>query len=270
MKATSDIETKPAYGVGEWAKASVNIQDGCENDCRYCYAKCMAVRFGRKTSTSWCNTTIRMEALCKTYRKRDGRIMFPTSHDITIDNLDACLYVLWKMLAAGNEVLIVSKPHPLCIKELCAEFQDYKNQILFRFTIGSADDSVLRFWEPNAPTFEERLSALRLAYQQGYQTSISCEPMLDTHIDMVVQAAKPYVTDAIWLGRVNRLRQTIAITCPDDVETKERAEQLLAEQPDEFLRELYKRFKDDPKIKFKDSIKEAVGLERPTEVGLDI
>ena len=44
----------------------------------------------------------------------------------------------------------------------------------------------------------------------------------------------------------------------------------LAEQPDEFLRELYERFKDDPQIKFKDSIKKTVGLERPTEEGLDI
>ena len=213
---------------------------------------------------------MRTAAIEKGYRKREGKFMFPTTHDITPANLADCLTVLQKILRSGNEVLIVSKPHLPCIQKLCAELRDYKSQILFRITIGSVDNEVLKFWEPNATTFEERLEALQWAHQEGYQTSVSCEPMLDTHIDMVVQAAKPYVTDAIWLGRVNRLRQTIAINCPDDVVTKERAEQLLAEQPDDYLRELYERFKDDPQIKFKDSIKEAVGLERPTEKGLDL
>ena len=34
------IGTKRApHGTQEWAASNVNIQDGCEHDCRYCYAK---------------------------------------------------------------------------------------------------------------------------------------------------------------------------------------------------------------------------------------
>ena len=270
MKQRNTCTNRAAHGVGEWATSSTNCQQGCSNDCAYCYAKAMSVRFGRSTPESWSHPFIRREAVEKTYRKRNGRIMFPTSHDITPENIEECLTVLGKMLESGNDVLIVSKPHPDCIKRLCAELNAYRDQIVFRMTIGSADDPTLKYWEPNAPSFRMRLAALKAAYRAGYETSISCEPMLDTNIDAVIRAVRPFVTDSIWLGRGNRLRQTISINCPGDAEAKRRADELLAEQTDDYLRNLYERYSDDSLIKFKDSIKKVVGLNRPVECGLDV
>ena len=258
------------HGVGEWAKYSVNIQDGCEHDCRYCYAKGMAVRFGRMTPTSWSTPRLREEAKGRNYRKRNGRIMFPTSHDITPENVTGCLVVLRKMLASGNDVLIVSKPHPSCVEQICEALGGYWKQIVFRFTIGSACESTLRYWEPNAPSFSDRLAALKIAHRSGFATSISCEPMLDTNIAAVIAATKPFVTDAIWLGRANNLRAAMSLNCPGDAEAKRMADALLAEQTDEYLRDLYERYKAYRMIKFKDSIKKVVGLDRPVERGLDV
>ena len=81
--------------------------------------------------------------------------------------------------AASNEVLVVSKPRVACVKRLCAELLPYRDQIVFRFSIGSTDSAVLSFWEPGAPGFEERLECLRIAHISEYVTSVSCEPMLD-------------------------------------------------------------------------------------------
>lgn len=270
MSLGTNVSHAAVHGVGEWAKHSVNLQDGCENNCRYCYAKCMAIRFKRKTSQNWDKPDIRRKDIDKVYRTLEGRIMFPTTHDISRRNLEECISVLWKMLEAGNKVLIVSKPTMHCIPRLCSELGPYCHRILYRFTIGSSCDDTLRFWEPGAPSFSERLASLKWAYEQGFQTSVSAEPMLDTHINRVIHATKPYVTDAIWLGRANRLRSIIAINCPNDDETKQRADELLAEQTDDYLRELYERYRDDSQIKFKDSIKKAAGLDRPTERGLDV
>jgi len=262
--------TKSVSGVGEWAEHSVNIQTGCDRDCHYCYAKGMAIRFKRATPDSWATPIIDKAKAAKLHRKRSGRIMFPTSHDISCNNLGECITTLRNMIDAGNQILIVSKPDPACIRQICAQFSDEIDQILFRFTIGSANDSTLKFWEPNAPTFKERLSALKYAHEHGYQTSVSCEPMLDLQIGMVVEAVLPYVTDAVWLGRVNNLRQSIALNCPGNEEVLEASDRLLAEQTDEWLRQIYQRYKANPKIKFKDSIKKAVGLDRPMKAGLDI
>lgn len=257
------------FGTKEWASSNVNIQSGCPNDCKYCYAKAMGIRHKRKTRENWKEPEIRLHDVNKGFSKRNGTIMFPTSHDITKDNLRECVTVLKKMLGAGNQVLIVSKPDPDCILELCCELEEFQEQILFRFTMGSAQDTVLQYWEPEAPAFAKRIDALKTAYELGCATSVSCEPMLDNRIEGVVDATLPYVTDAIWIGLPNMLKQRVSVNC-GDAGTKARADELMAGFTKERVAELYAKYKDHPKIKWKESIKKAVGLDLPKKAGLDI
>lgn len=248
----------------------MNIQDGCEHDCRYCYAKTMAIRFKRMTAETWSQPQVRAHDIARGFTKRSGRIMFPTAHDITDRNIDDCLFVLKKMLKAGNQLLIVSKPRTSCVDQLCHHLADFREQIVFRFSIGSASSTVLKCWEPGAPTFKERLACLKTAYLMDFQTSVSCEPMLDGRIDKVVDAVHPFVTDSIWLGKINRLRNILPQNCPGDAEAMCKGEKLMALQNDEAILALYDRYSNDPKIKWKDSIKNIVGLDRPAVAGMDL
>lgn len=259
------------HGTLEWAVTNVNLQTGCEHDCRYCYAKSMGIRFKRTTPESWSKPVPQEAALTKNYgKKREGRIMFPSSHDITMLNVDVCLTVLKKLLEAGNDVLIVMKPDPECVKRLCDGLKMHKAQILFRFTIGSADDKVLTFWEPHAPCFAERITSLKMAYDAGFETSVSCEPMLDGNAGAVIKAASPYTTDSIWLGMANHLLQMVGVNCPGDAKAKQEAQKINGLQNDVAIRALYAAHKGNPLIKWKDSIKKVVGLARPKASGLDI
>ena len=251
---------KGATGTKEWAASNVNIQTGCEHDCGYCYAKAGAVRRHQVTVGDWQKPVLRPHRVSKNYRKRPGTIMFPSTHDITPLNVETCIGVLERLLAPGNRVLIVSKPHLACVKALCRRLEGFRSQILFRFTIGSADDRVLKSWEPGAPRFAERLAALRYAREQGFETSVSCEPMLDADIDAVINAVRPYTSQSIWLGRVNRLMQAVALNCPGDNRATASARKLLGLWTDDAVRTLYARHKDDPLIRWKDSIKQVVGL----------
>ena len=264
------IKQKTVFGTKEWAKYNENFISGCSHDCRYCYAKAMAVRFGRKTAETWKQENIDWEKLSKIFMKRPGRFMFPTTHDITLDNCDLCAMFLENILKAGNEVLIVSKPHLECIHNICRWLYQYKGNILFRFTIGSADNQTLKFWDQNAPAFDERLESLIYAYKAGFQTSVSCEPMLDDKADAVIAGTLPYVTDAIWLGKVNQMTFRLKMNGHGDEETMSKARQLVDSQPSSYIFNLYKRNKDNPQIKWKDSIKKVVGIEIPVESGLDI
>jgi len=269
MKIAEPKTQRPATGTQEWAASNVNIQDGCEHDCLYCYAKTMAIRFKRVTPATWKRPRLRQHDLDRGFTRRAGRIMFPTAHDITEQNIDECLSVLTRMLTAGNDLLIVSKPRIACVKRLCEELARYRDQIVFRFSIGSTDEAVLSFWEPGAPSFKERLSCLQYAYAKEFQTSVSGEPMLDGNPDKLVAAVRPYVTDSIWLGKINRLRQILPFNCPRNAEAMRKGDDLVATQNDEAIRALYSRHCRDPKIKWKDSIKAVIGLARPTAAGLD-
>jgi hypothetical protein len=170
---------------------------------------------------------------------------------------------------AYSKVLIVTKPNSECIHAITKEFAEFKNKILFRFTIGSSNDDVLRFWEPCAPNLRQRFESLIIAYERGFKTSVSCEPMLDNNIDDLIKKIKPYITDSIWLGKMNDGLERLTVNGYGDDETIERYNQLMDWQTDENIKAIYEKYKDDPLIKYKESIKKVIGLKIPLERGLD-
>lgn len=261
---------KPVSGTKEWASKNVNFISGCEHNCKYCYAKCIAIRFKRKTPENWHIEEVNMKIVSKRFRKTNGQVMFPSSHDITPKHIDYSIAILDSLLKAGNNVLIVTKPHLEVIQKICNQFPQYKNQILFRFTIGSSNNEILKFWEPNAPTFEERLEALILAASGGFNTSVSCEPALDGNTFELVKQLSPFVTDSIWIGLANRLKGTLNLNGYSDAETLGKAEELKKIQSNKWVYELAGKLENNPKIRWKESIKKILKIERPIESGLDI
>jgi hypothetical protein len=127
------------------SKNNVNICTGCENDCLYCYSKSMAQKWKQVKRGQWSNMRIRQADIDKPRKLHDGLVGFPTSHDITPANLNGYIEVLGKLLRVGNEVLIITKPHLDCIKAICNASLFFKDKILFRFTIGAMDNSILGF-----------------------------------------------------------------------------------------------------------------------------
>ncbi|MFW9970049.1 MAG: radical SAM protein [Candidatus Odinarchaeota archaeon] len=208
MKSLKVKSNKITQGTKEWADSNINLYYGCSNNCRYCYAKKMAIRFKRKTNETWNIMELNLKKIEKKFRKRNGRVMFPTSHDITTETLDNCLIVLKRLVDAGNEILITSKPQLTCVKKICEKFKDHKDLIQFRFTITSNDNEKLKFWEPGAPSFEERFETLKYAFKKGFKTSISIEPFLDRNPYILVEKLKKYTTESIWIGKMNYIKST--------------------------------------------------------------
>jgi DNA repair photolyase len=254
-------------GTKEWAVSSVNCCSGCSHDCRYCYARGMAVRFKQLKPEQWKEEKIRWKDVRKKYAHIEGTVMFPSSHDITPKNLLACIIVLNKLLRAGNRVLVVSKPHLQCVKVICRAFEKYRDEIMFRFTIGACDNEVLSFWEPNAPKYEERKQALEHAFGKGFQTSVSAEPMLDPeHIDDLVKDLLPFITNAMWIGKMNHTRN---INIADEV-VGEALRKIVEGQSDKNIMAIYDRLKSTPKITWKYHIKKVVGIPLAEKPGMDI
>jgi len=173
---------------------------------------------------------------------------------------------LRRWLSVGNEILIVSKPELKCIKRICDEFGKYKDKIVFRFTIGSSDNEVLKFWEPGATDFEERLASLKYAFDMGFETSVSCEPFLDGNIVELFHKLKPYVKDTIWIGRMNKVRTRVDMTGWGDFELGFLAK-VEDNQTDVRIWEIYEALKDEEKVRWKDSVKGIVGIEEDIRVG---
>ncbi|WP_243375432.1 hypothetical protein [Geotalea sp. SG265] len=245
------------YGVGEWAGYSYNIGIGCSHNCRYCYARSFFVQEMLVPSNEAWTTERPKHQKSNIHLQADKRVMFPSTHDISPAYLEVYCQALYNILAAGNEVLLVSKPHLECIKHICAEFQAFKTQMEFRFTIGSINQEVTAFWEPGAPTPEERISCLKYATEKGYQTGISMEPILEGK-DAAIEtfyALSPLTTGTIWIGTMNNLDERVDQTIPEVVAAVQKIKEL---QVDEEMVQLYAFLKDEPQVRWKDSIKKVV------------
>jgi DNA repair photolyase len=250
-------------GTKEWAEINAHIQKGCSNNCQYCYARANALRFGQiQERSQWQHEIIDPSAVNKRWSKRNGVIMFPTTHDITLSNLDAVIVALRNMLLPGNNVLVVSKPRLDCIVAICDELREFQDRVLFRFTIGSIDWKTCIFWEPGAPEPHDRIAALSYARGKGFKTSVSMEPMLGG-ADMAIEtyyAVEPFVTDSIWIGKMNKIRSRVDVSIPENLAAAELLETL---QRDEEILRLVDALGNEPKVMWKDSIQAVIKRHSP-------
>lgn len=257
-------------GTREWSDSSVNLQLGCEHGCRYCYARHNAVMFRKWcTDEQWLDPVIIKSKVTRSFLKRAGIVMFPTTHDITMRNIMESVCVLRKLLEAGNKVLLVSKPNIGCISNICEEFQGYLKQLIFRFTIGSMDNQVLSFWEPNAPCFEERWTSLIYAFSHGYRTSVSCEPFLDGEHGKLIalyERTKPYINtiDGFWIGKLRKFDKRVDMAKVTSEEEDRFVKPLKAAQTDESIWAIYTQLQNERIVQWKDSIRAVIERE-PSE-----
>lgn len=269
-------EKKGVSGTKEWSVASVNCAKGCPHGCWYCYGRADAMRFKRIDShDDWRRPEIKRK-LAQERKKYDGTVMFPTTHDITPDLLQPAYEVLLNLLQADNDVLIVSKPHLHCVQVLCAALDRWRDQILWRFTIGCLDGEKTLLWEPYAPPPVERIACLEHARRMGYETSVSMEPMLDpANIMHDYPIIARHATQSVWLGKMNMVRHRVPIReVKKGIEVKpgmplKAVERLEAAQTDAQIKLIYKQLKDEPKVRWKESIKKVVGIPLETEAGTD-
>lgn len=254
---------KPGDGVYEWADFSYNIGTGCSNNCRYCYACGIAMENARRDDkvfrrSDWPHDRVNPKK-ANIHQSEDGIVMFPSMHDITLAYLPTYIRALRNILNAGTRVVVVTKPRLECIRTICDQFQDHKDNMLFRMTITGLNEELARFWEPGAPLPEERLTALRLAFDSGYQTSVSVEPMIDS-VDRTVelyQAVLPYLTEDIWFGKMNDIDRRVEMA---DQSSRDAVRLIRQNQTDENIHRFYKQLKGADKVEWKDSIRKVVGL----------
>lgn len=260
---------KKVFGTKEWATHSYNCVTGCSHECRYCFARFDAInKFFTVKDGEWGNEVVNWDNVYKIFTKREGLTMFPTQHDITPKTLDACIITLTHLLEPGNKVLIVSKPHLDCVKVLCKELDKYKDQILFRFTIGASDDNILGYWESKAPKYQERFDSLKYVFESKFSTSVSMEPCLDwENVITNFLTLAPYVTNSIWIGAMNFVEQRVQIKTEED---QKFVRELKSFQTIDTYEQVYEVLKNHPLIRWKESIKGALGLEIPEMIGLDI
>jgi DNA repair photolyase len=237
----------------QWARYTINLFTGkCKNGCIYCYRNADIARFKQSPEM-----VIKTEFLTKDFRKRNDLTMYPSSHDIRFDMIEHHLAFLKNFLRSGSNILVVSKADMVCFRMLCNELKPFKEQIEFRITIGSFSNDVIRFYEPNAPSLFSRLHSLIHAHRVGYKTSLSIEPMLDKNPEQIVEKVSPFISENIWIGKMNLAK--VRLTLNGHADKWPQVQELVNWQAnDQNILELVQRLSKYHKIKWKDSIQKVI------------
>ena len=249
-------------GWNEWAKYRVGIQNSCEKGCPFCFAIYLDMKYKRISKPEERKTYKKRKGIKNPDKKYDGLIGFPNTHDITIQNYTECEDYLLRLLKAGNQVLIVTKPDYHIIELLISALSEYKEQLEFRITIGSYDNEVLKKFEPNASDFEERLLVLVTLFMAGFETSAAIEPYTSRDVRGVIERIHHYVTREIWIGKMNHFNGIVQYA-PE-------IEELRPLYSPETIRAIHKEIVETfskpvfngliERIKFKDTFRKIVGV----------
>lgn len=247
-----------ATGVQQWATQSINCCTGCSHGCLYCYAAAdYCLRWRKRPRERWTEEKVNMKRVRQRHPKYAGRVMFPTTHDITLGNARACLMVIHQLLAGGNDVLVVSKMRPAIAAMLVdAIGRQWRDQLEFRISIGAVDDTVREFWEPGAPSIDERIISLRMLQEAGFRTSVAAEPLLQPwRVTELVATVSPHVTGTIWIGKLNQIKARAGWS---GMLNDPRARALVEHQTDAKVMEVVETVKGNEKIRWKDSYRAVI------------
>jgi hypothetical protein len=197
--------------------------------------------------------------------------MFPTAHDITPEVMEPCRQFLIKLLDPGNEVLLVSKPHLVVMKYLWMSDAIWaatrKGRLTFRFSIGSHSDKARRYWEPGAPSIDERIECIKFIRESDGKVGVSSEPLLEPwNVSDMAAELLPLINDTWWIGPINHIAQRVQCVTGQDYHE---AREIGNWQTPALVREMYEKLKAKPQVRWKDAYKRLLGLPLAEKVGQD-
>ena len=91
--------------------------------------------------------------------------------------------------------------------------------------------------------------------------------MPQSNIDILISELLPYVTDAIWIGKMNHLGR---FEKNADLAMKRAIVKVRYDQTDSAIKSIYSRHRDNPMIKWKKEIKKVVGIPLANRNGMDM
>jgi len=194
---------EPAGRAREYSPLALNIYNGCDHDCAYCYVKSMAfakqstrpeprpgllAQLEKDAPKFSDGPQVLLSFMSDPYCRREGDLGFTRSA---------------LMILAKNRVntAILTKGGLRCLHDLdvLKTFAKVKVGATLTHTnlVASLDD------EPGAATPHERMTALETLHGAGITTFVSLEPVLDpTESLEIIRMTAPYV-DIYKVGKLN-------------------------------------------------------------------
>jgi DNA repair photolyase len=176
-----EIRSKTILSASKIYDYVINPYVGCQHACSYCYARFMK-RFSKHKEPWGEFVDVKINAadllLAEINKKKRGSIWISGVCD-PYQPLEAKYMITRKcleILSHHNWPVIIQTRSPLVLRDIDI-IKEIKN-IEVGFSITTADDSIRKLFEPQAPPIGERLRALDELHRTGIKTYAMIAPIL--------------------------------------------------------------------------------------------
>ena len=83
-----------------------------------------------------------------------------------------------------------------------------KTSVLVSYSIHTDRDDVKKIFEPKAPSLIERTRGLKLYFEAGIETRLSCMPILPLNPEIFAEKLAPFITRRVWIASMNHKQLT--------------------------------------------------------------
>ena len=196
---------KPNGKAREYSPLALNIYNGCDHECKYCYIKIIrkSPDANKIVKDRKDFLTLLEKELSKNVYKEQILLSFmcdPYSHHNEIAKTTA---LALKMLNRNNcKVAILTKGGIRCLKDL-EIFKSFGDRIKIGTTLTFTDDKLSLEIEPKAALPMDRLFMLKTFYDNNIKTFVSIEPVIDTRQSLSLIKASVGFVDHYKVGKIN-------------------------------------------------------------------
>ena len=201
----------PSGRAGEYADKgqALNIYQGCDHGCRYCYAAGMAEKFKKIPREQWNRNVVpapdlfvRIAKDCSEFIAEEIFMCFMTDAYPATDNVREitreCIRII---VESQNSVNILTKGGMRAVQDFDLLVKNPRNKI--GATLTFSDDGYSREWEPRAALPGNRIEMLSAARDLGIKTWASIEPVIIPRQSLeMIRMAAPHC-DEIKIGKLN-------------------------------------------------------------------
>ena len=207
-----EVECKSLLNKSGLADYAVNCYAGCEQGCRYCYAR-FVTRFSHPGEPWGSFVDVKVNAPSviarEIKRKKIGRVFMSSVCDgwqpveANYRLTRQCLEIL---LSHGFPVSILTK-NALAQRDL--DLLKSKDSVELGATITTLDENLSRLFEPRSSPPEKRLALLQEAKSRGIDTYVFLGPLLpylsdsESSILTLLKAVKEVGADYFYVDRLN-------------------------------------------------------------------
>ncbi|MBL0721878.1 MAG: radical SAM protein [Sulfurovum sp.] len=204
---------EPKGRAREYSSLAINIINGCDMGCKYCYVPRMTFKKREQfhsNSKHRKDVLINLEKDLKELKKQGSRklVMFSFTSDVyqLDDNFNLITRDALKLFRQYNH------PFHLLTKgglKAVRDFDLYSDSDWFACSLTFFDETKSKEIEPNAATPNERIESLKIAKQRGIKTWVSFEPTLEAEETFrLFEASKKYV-DFYKIGKITGYKVTV-------------------------------------------------------------